>query len=97
MKTLSLSLLLILGFSFTQAQSDSIAKIFAKTITEQDMFAHISFLADDLLEGRETGERGQQMAAHYIRTQFKRMGLPGASQEKDPYFQTFYLHFWDKK
>ena len=91
MKTLALSLLAVLGISISQAQPDSIAQVFANTITEQNMFAHISFLADDMLEGRETGERGQQMAAHYIRTQFKRMGLPGASSEKDPYFQTYYL------
>ncbi|MCB0853686.1 MAG: M28 family peptidase [Bacteroidetes bacterium] len=91
MKILNLSLLLMVSFQLTMAQPDSAAQKFAQTITEQHLFAHLSYLADDLLEGRETGERGQQMAAHYIRTQFMRMGLPGATQEKDPYFQTYLL------
>ena len=30
--------------------------------------AHVTFLADDLLEGREAGTRGHELAAHYIAT-----------------------------
>lgn len=37
--------------------------------------AHLSFLADDLLEGRETGSRGYDIAAHYVTTQFLQYGL----------------------
>ncbi|MEO6070437.1 MAG: M28 family peptidase [Chitinophagaceae bacterium] len=36
---------------------------------------HISFLADDKLEGRRTGTLGEQMAAEYISQQFKEAGL----------------------
>ncbi len=32
--------------------------------------AHITFLADDLLEGRETGSRGYDIAARYVASQF---------------------------
>ncbi len=32
--------------------------------------AHVRFLADDLLEGRGTGQRGGDIAAEYIATQF---------------------------
>ena len=32
--------------------------------------AHITFLADDLLEGRETGSRGYDIAARYVAGQF---------------------------
>ena len=32
--------------------------------------AHLSFLADDLLEGRETGSRGYDIAANYVAAQF---------------------------
>jgi Zn-dependent M28 family amino/carboxypeptidase len=40
--------------------------------------AHVKFLADDLLEGRGTGTRGGDVAAHYIATQFELDGLkPG--------------------
>ena len=37
--------------------------------------AHMNFLADDLLEGRETGSRGYDIAAHYVATQFMQYGV----------------------
>src|SRR5882762_1448991 len=48
--------------------------------------AHVKFLASDLLEGRGTGQRGGEIAAEYIATQFELYGLkPGA--ENGSYFQ----------
>jgi Zn-dependent M28 family amino/carboxypeptidase len=42
--------------------------------------AHVTFLADDLLEGREAGTRGHEIAARYIASQFALMGIkPGAA------------------
>jgi Peptidase family M28 len=42
--------------------------------------AHVAFLADDLLEGREAGTRGFDIAARYVATQFEALGLtPGAN------------------
>ena len=39
---------------------------------------HVEFLADDLLEGRATGERGHAIAASYVASQFRALGLqPG--------------------
>jgi hypothetical protein len=41
--------------------------------------AHVTFLADDLLEGREAGTRGHEIAARYIASQFALLGVkPGA-------------------
>lgn len=41
--------------------------------------AHLTFLADDLLEGRGAGTRGHALAAKYVAAQFRRIGLePGA-------------------
>ncbi|RYD46593.1 MAG: peptidase M28, partial [Sphingomonadales bacterium] len=41
--------------------------------------AHVSFLADDLLEGRNAGTRGYDVAARYVATRFAALGLkPGA-------------------
>jgi len=40
--------------------------------------AHVAFLADDLLEGRETGTRGHDLAARYVAVQFARAGLQPA-------------------
>ena len=46
----------------------------------EDRFkAHVVFLADDLLEGREAGTRGHDIAARYIAAQFALAGVaPGA-------------------
>src|SRR6266581_4882497 len=47
-------------------------------LNEKAIRAHIKFLSDDLLEGRGTGARGGEIAAHYIAEQFEAMGLKGA-------------------
>src|SRR5881227_1661382 len=47
-------------------------------ITAERMRAHMSFLADDLLEGRGTGTRGHEIAARYVQTQFELLGLKPA-------------------
>ena len=40
--------------------------------------AHVEFLASDLLEGRETGSRGHRIAANYVASEFRKLGLkPG--------------------
>lgn len=47
--------------------------------------AHLEFLASDLLEGRDTGERGHEIASHYIAAQYQIMGLKEAGT--DGYYQ----------
>src|SRR4051812_49684634 len=37
--------------------------------------AHMTLLADDMLEGRGTGTRGHEIAARYVAAQFEAMGL----------------------
>ena len=52
----------------------------APVITAGAIEAHIRFLADDLLEGRDTGERGYDIAARYVESHFRLLGLePGAA------------------
>ncbi|MEO8216527.1 MAG: M28 family peptidase [Acidobacteriota bacterium] len=48
--------------------------------------AHTRFLADDLLEGRGPGTRGDKIAEQYIATQFMAMGLSPAG-DGGSYFQ----------
>ncbi|MBI3885114.1 MAG: M20/M25/M40 family metallo-hydrolase [Opitutae bacterium] len=43
--------------------------------------AHTTFLADDLLEGRATGTRGYNLAAAYVATQFRALGLQPAGTD----------------
>lgn len=60
---------------------------FAQTILENDLKSHLFFLADDVLEGRETGTAGQRVAAQYIASRFMQMDLkPGNGKS---YFQEF--------
>ncbi len=54
-------------------------------ITPEAMRAHIEFLADDALEGRETGTRGHEIAANYVASRFLALGLSPAN--KDGWFQ----------
>ena len=43
--------------------------------------AHVTFLADDLLEGRDAGSRGYDIAARYVATQFAALGLRPAGAD----------------
>ena len=47
----------------------------------QRIKSHLFFLADDLLEGRDTGSRGHDIAALYIATEFAKYGLTPAGTD----------------
>ena len=49
---------------------------------------HISYLADDKLEGRRTGSKGEKLAYEYIADQFEKAGLE-VKGEKNTYLQEF--------
>ena len=49
--------------------------------------ADVRFLADDLLEGREAGTRGYDLAALYVSSQYRLLGLEPAG-EAGSYFQS---------
>ncbi|OAV44416.1 M28 family peptidase [Lewinella sp. 4G2] len=76
--------------------SDDQAKELAATITPQDLRKHLTIIAADNMEGRETGQPGQKKAAQYLKGEFERLGLP-AIGEDGGYFQTivFSRHKWD--
>ena len=57
----------------------------ANTITQQDLTAHLTILASDEFEGRETGEKGNEMAANYIAEHFRNLGLPAIGLENTYY------------
>jgi hypothetical protein len=58
-------------------------------INANSLRGHVSFLASDLLEGRDTPSRGLDIAGEYIASQFRRLGLEPAGD--DGYFQTVML------
>ena len=54
-------------------------------ISARSLQAHVSFLASDLLEGRDTPSPGLDIAAEYIATQFRAAGLkPAAARQLLP-------------
>ncbi len=60
-------------------------------ITAQDLKTHITFLASDELEGRETGKPGEAIAAAYIADLFKDYGLEPAGDD-NTYLQEFVVN-----
>ena len=50
-------------------------------ISANGMRGHLSFLASDLLEGRDTPSRGLDLAAEYIAAQFRAVGLEPAGDD----------------
>ncbi len=53
-------------------------EVAAASIDPEKLRAHVRFLSHDLLEGRGTGQRGGDIAAEYIATQFALDGLKPA-------------------
>ena len=49
--------------------------------------SHLRFLSDDLLEGRDTGSRGHEIASLYIAEQFRALGLKGGAADGGYYQQ----------
>jgi hypothetical protein len=62
-------------FSFI-GKEDPLRKSYAETITAADLKKHLSVIASDAYEGRETAKKGQHMTAEYIAGQFKAFGIP---------------------
>src|SRR5262250_2024230 len=98
MRKLILVLSLVLVFSFAGAarkvSRDSLASAHLppaaiaalEKIDPEHIRAHVRFLSLDLLEGRGTGQRGGDIAAEYIATQFWSYGLKAAG-DNGTFFQ----------
>ncbi|SFC64808.1 M28 family metallopeptidase [Massilia yuzhufengensis] len=71
------------------------AQVPAGAITPDSLRGHVAFLASDLLEGRGTPSRGQDMAVEYIAAQFRRAGLEPVGD--DGYFQTANWQYAERK
>ena len=73
---------------FAQEVNQSV--IYAESITPQGLKKHLSILASDEYEGRETARKGQKMAAKYIENHFRSLGLIPMGSE-DGFQQSFQL------
>ena len=90
---------IVFSFSFLLAQAEIYfspsfdieeARSGMASISSGDLEAHLTFLASDVTEGRATGEPGLQVAAEYIASQFRRLGLTPLGHNKS-YFQRYEL------
>jgi len=83
---LTLLVAAVLSLSVTaQKQSKS------DKLTLQNLKAHVMFLADDKLEGRRTGTKGEELAYQYIGEQFQKYGL-APKGDNNTYFQKFEMN-----
>lgn len=87
MKIFSVTLLtfLLSNISFSQ----DLSKKYAKYIDTSDLRKHLSVLASDEYEGRETGTSGQKQAAAYLKSAFQEMDCGPVAGKG--YFQEFKL------
>ncbi|MDQ3393625.1 MAG: M28 family metallopeptidase [Bacteroidota bacterium] len=91
--TFNISLIFALTFLINLDPGPEPRVLFSESITAEDLYEHLAILASDSLEGRETGEKGQKMAAEYIKQQFIKNNLMPVVNENDTldYFQKFNL------
>ena len=80
----------------TATGQPALVRRYQQTITPEALAARLYFLASDLFEGRETATRGQKLAAQYLASQYRLLGLAprGTAGTSDPlspaaYFQPF--------
>ena len=81
--------LILFSLPILAQTNDSIALKYADYIAIESLKKNLGVIASDEYEGRETGKKGQKMAADYIAGQFKAAGIPPLKH--DSYFQQFLL------
>ena len=62
------------------------SKVYATTITEEELKEHLYTYASDDFEGRETGQPGQKKAVAYLKEHYEAMGIKAAKADGN-YFQ----------
>ncbi|WP_206483340.1 M28 family metallopeptidase [Thalassotalea sp. G2M2-11] len=70
-----LSLAVLTGCGQEVAKSDDVQTAKPEQVNAERIKAHVEFLADDTLKGRDTGSEGYQIAANYVKSNFKQLGL----------------------
>jgi Zn-dependent M28 family amino/carboxypeptidase len=74
-KTLLCSAALMAALGACAQKKDATAVKYAQYISIADAKKHLSIIASDEFEGRETGKPGADKAANYLAAEFKKMGL----------------------
>lgn len=73
------ALLFLCAFGFLSASISRAED--PNAIAERRVRAHVTYLADDLMEGRGAGTRGHGLAMNYVAAQFLRLGIEPAGEK----------------
>lgn len=76
------------GLSLLFAMAFSAAFLLGQKFDVQQLKVDVVYLASDYLEGRETGKKGEQLAAEYIAYRFEQLGLAPKGDDGS-YFHEF--------
>ncbi len=91
-------IILTVAFSASSAQEvDSIALKYGQTISKEDLKKHLTIIASDEFQGRDTGSKGQKMAAEYLVKHYSGNELAKSGKKEKTYFQPVPLEesSWD--
>ena len=99
MKQILFILVAIFSVSCNTAQSSKAVSMtrtdYAKTITAEDLKTHLYIVAGDEMEGRDTGSKGNDMAANYLRDFYEKQNI--ASPDKaEHFFQTIESSYFSR-
>ncbi|OUJ74680.1 M28 family peptidase [Hymenobacter crusticola] len=87
----ALALLLVLSH-VARAQAlpaDDLPTQYARRITPEVLRRHLTELASDAYQGRETGEQGGRLAADYLAVQFQKLGLSAPVPGRDNLYRLY--------
>lgn len=85
-----IALQLLLWSSMVNAHNgDTLREKYAGFISIDTLQHHLSIIASDEFEGRETGKKGQKMAAKYLAKQFEQYGLEAIADSG--YYQRYHV------
>ena len=99
MKYFFLSILSILVVSCNTAQTAKVSKKtrvdYANSITADELKTMLYTFASDEMQGRMTGEKGQKLAAEYLRNFYQDNGI-ASPIEKNNYYQTIPAEYFSR-
>ena len=76
---------LFISCATTKRSNDDIETKYVKTITSNELKAHLTIIASDEMQGRETGSEGQKKAGRYMISQYKKNNIPFPKGAADYY------------
>ncbi len=79
-----------------QVKKDAVKEKYANQIKSDDLKEHLFLLSSDILEGRKTGEKRQEMAVNYFTAYYDHIGLAAPSDYPE-YTQKIPKEFFEDK